>query len=144
MARREIALNPFVLSSLTTTQRVAICSVARAIPTAISAPPLTPQPSCNGTLQRRPGAWPASCSCSAVGAVVERMRPISSPFCTITTRPAKRRSAAPMPMGRVPPSGLPRPTRRLSPSTSTTASLIVPALMAVTIVKSVPLYLWPA
>ena len=114
------------------------------MPTAISAPPLTPQPSWSGTLQRRSGAWPAARSMSAVGADVVKTLPISSPIWTMMTRPDRRRRAAPMPIGRVESSGFLSPTRRLSPRTSMAASLTRPALMAVTMVSSVARYFGPA
>ena len=49
--------------------------------------------------------------------------------CSMITRPASRRSAAPTPIGRVDPSGFSRPTSSDSPSTRAAAGWRVPALI---------------
>ena len=67
----QFYIEVLLLSSLAIIHVGCICSVVRAMLTAISAPPLTPHPSWSGTLQRRSGAWPAARSMSAVGADVD-------------------------------------------------------------------------
>ena len=129
MARRLTALKPLTLSSEKTAHDGLSCSPALTMPTAISAPPTTLTPSCMGVLHGWSRAKPAFSSSSAGTRVVVNTLPISSPSSAISTRPASRRSAAPMPIGLVPPSGLRSPTSSDSPSTSATAGSSWPALM---------------
>ena len=176
MARREIALKPFTLSSEKMAHVGFCCSAARAMPTAISAPPATPHPSWSGLLHlacatrscsaaASPAAFAASadlptpaaaclasfrrsstarCSISGSGADSVSTSPILTERSRISTLPASRLIAEPMPIGRVPPSGFMRPTSSDSPCTavadlhpSSSPTQLRPALMPRTMVNSV-------
>ena len=143
IARRLMQLNPLRLSSLQMAHVGWSSSVARHVAMPISAPPARPTPSCCGALHGVSAAWPAATSCSAVGFESVKTSHILSAMWCISTRPERRRSAEPTPIGRVDPSGFSRPTSTDSPRKASEDSWKAPALIFVTMLNSVFLYAAP-
>eukprot|EP00964_Phaeocystis_antarctica_P033648 scaffold19079_cov56-Phaeocystis_antarctica.AAC.1 len=102
MARREIALKPFTLSSEKMGHVGFCCSAARAMPTAISAPPATPHTPAGAACC----TWPAP----RAAAPPRRRPPPSPPPPTYPRRPPPAS----------PPSAVPPPPAAASPDPART------------------------